>query len=294
MEFKHIADNLHYIGGPIFGFYLAGGERPALIELGVSQVIPALAEMARKHLGGFNPGALAAMHSHFDHVGGAARLKDMFPDATLCGSAATDVALRDPEMGKIYVRSMENTGKSEMFKMSFPGADDEIVWRETALDRVLRDGDSIPLDDGSALTVLETPGHSPCSIALFHEPTRTVFASDAVGVPLPSGRIWVCAFDDHALYMKNMERILALKPERLMITHVPPFLNGRAPRFIERSLKATESFFSRIRELYNNLGDQREVVYALVKEYEYDLPFTQENVFKWGCWEMVKQVAGSR
>lgn len=291
MDFKHIATNLYYIGGPIFGFYIADGEKQTLIELGVSQVVPNLAEMAKKHLGRFNPGVLVGTHSHFDHIGGAVRLKDMFPDAVLCGSAATDAALRDPENVKLYIQSMENVTGNPGFEFSFPDADEELVWRECCLDRVLRDGDTIPLEDGTGLSVLETPGHSDCSITLFHEPTRTVFASDAVGVPLPSGRIWVCAFADFDQYKKSMERILDLEPEHLMITHVPPFLSKRAPRYIERSLKATESFFARIRELYDKLGEPRDVVHALVEEYEYDMPFTQANVFRWGCWEMVKQVA---
>lgn len=291
MDYRKLADNVHWLGGPIFGFYLAGAARPTLIELGTSQVIPHLAKAAEKLLGGFRPSRLVCMHSHYDHAGGAARLKRMFPDAELCGSAAAGAVLADPDAAATFSQSMEKIHLNPAFKLVFQDADEEVFWNPTALDRVVREGDTLPLDDGSALRVLETPGHSDCSISLFHEPTRALFVSDAVGVPFPSGRIWVTAFSNLDQYRRGVERLIALEPEHLCIGHVPPFSGDRARRWLERTLKVTGTFFDHLRALHAELGDVRAVVHSLVREYETDMPFIQANVFKWGCWEMAKQVA---
>ncbi|MEW6203067.1 MAG: MBL fold metallo-hydrolase [bacterium] len=291
MEFKHIADKFYYLGGPIFSFYITDGERQTLIELGISQIVPHLVKAAQKHLGRFEPAYLIGLHSHFDHIGGAVRLKEMFPTAQLAASAHTDKIMRDPDTTITYVETMEKINSNPMLKMVYQDVDEAVIFYPLGLDIILREGDGVPLDDAGKLQVLETPGHTECSISLFHQPTKTLFVSDACGVPFPSGRIWPTAFYDLALYKKNMQRMLNLEPHFLCLAHVGFFKGEQARRYLERSLKVTDSFFNHIAELLQIIGSEKGVLKALMDEYENDIPFIQPFIFKYGCREMIKQVA---
>jgi len=291
MEFQHITGNFHYLGGPIFSFYIAHGKQQILIELGISQIVPHLINTAEKNLGKFQPDYLVGLHSHFDHIGGAVRFKELYPTARLAGSEHTDKTMRDAHTAQLYVETMEKINSNPMLQMVYPDADQKVIFYPLGLDTILHEGDEMLLSDDTPLRILETPGHSKCSISLFHETTRTLFVSDACGVPFPSGRIWPTAFYDLNLYTKNLKRLRALKPDFLCFGHVGFFQDSQARRFLERSLKVTDSFFNHIAELYRKLGSIDAVLKALMKEYETDIPFIQPNIFKYGCREMIKQVA---
>ncbi|MEW5947061.1 MAG: MBL fold metallo-hydrolase [bacterium] len=291
MNHSHIKAEFHYFGGPFFSFYIADTGSQVLMELGISQIVPHLKKTVERTLGRFDPGWLTGMHSHYDHVGGAPRLKGMFPAARLAGSAATDTALRDESLAPVYARTMESLNDNPLFSRVYPDADGEVVFRASGMDVILKEGDAVPLGGGDSLLVLETPGHSACSISLFHEATRTLFASDACGVPLPSGRIWITGFQSLALFGQSLQRFLSLEPEALCPGHVPPFRGKSAVRYLERALKVTDSFRNHVAELVGKHRGADAAVDALMKEYEDDLPFLQPGIFRYGCLEMVRQFA---
>lgn len=55
-----------------------------------------------------------------------------------------------------------------------------------AVNRVLSDGERLPWCGG--IVVIDTPGHTPGHISLYHEPSRTLIAGDALLVR--DGRLW--------------------------------------------------------------------------------------------------------
>jgi glyoxylase-like metal-dependent hydrolase (beta-lactamase superfamily II) len=83
--------------------------------------------------------------------------------------------------------------------------------------RALDDGEQLVVG-GETLVALHTPGHSPDHIALWHDRTRTAFTGDLVvqgsSVAISwsgGGRV------DH--YLRSLERVMALRPERLLPAH---------------------------------------------------------------------------
>lgn len=81
-------------------------------------------------------------HHHHDHVGGAARIRDHFGVP-------------------VYMHEMD----AHVYK--------------GAVDRQLRDGDTIDLD-GETLKVLHTPGHTWGSICILSERSKVVFTGDTI------------------------------------------------------------------------------------------------------------------
>jgi glyoxylase-like metal-dependent hydrolase (beta-lactamase superfamily II) len=292
MKIKQFTDRFYYLAGPFFVFYAASGdERLALIELGISQLVPQALHDIREGLGGREPDILIAPHGHFDHAGASSRWKKELPGAVLCGSARTASVLADESSLPPYLRSMQSSSSMPFFKDVFPLAEDDAFIEPVAFDRILKEGDIVDLG-GIALEVHETPGHSACSISLFHRESRTLFCSDACGLPLPSGRIWPSAFLDKEIYKNSILKMKSLNPEHVCSGHNPPMSGAeRNRRFFDKNLDSTDNFFARIEKLWAELKDKEAVQKALFEDYKNDGAEMLAFVFKYGNKEMVRQVA---
>lgn len=111
---------------------------------------------------------------------------------------------------------------ARFFKRPWPGQDDQYAVRWTAIDEGASLGSGV-----GALTILHTPGHSPDHLALWHEPSGTVFTGDLV-VLGSSVMIHTSKGGDLAQYMRSLERILALQPRQLLPAHGPRIDNPAA------------------------------------------------------------------
>ena len=83
----------------------------------------------------------------------------------------------------------------------------------------LSEGEVIEAGD-DALTVVHTPGHAPDHLCFWHESTRTLFCGD---LAVKGTTVWIPANlqGDLAAYLRSLERVLALQPERLLPAHGP-------------------------------------------------------------------------
>jgi glyoxylase-like metal-dependent hydrolase (beta-lactamase superfamily II) len=100
-------------------------------------------------------------------------------------------------------------------KLAWPEEDAQydVPWR------LLRDGDVASAGDTS-LQALHTPGHSPDHLAFWHEPTATIFTGDLV-VQGSSVMIHWSRGGDLGQYLASLERLLSLRPRRLLPAHGP-------------------------------------------------------------------------
>lgn len=292
MKIKRIADGVSYLAGPFFVFYaVEGSKNLALIELGISQLVPQVLNDVRTALDGRTPDVLIAPHGHFDHAGSSARWKKELPQAALCGSRRTAEVLADAENLPPFLRSMDSSASIPFFKDVFPLAEDAAFIEPVTFDRILSEGDAVGLG-GMKLEVYETPGHSACSISLFHRESGTLFCSDACGLPLPSGRIWPNAFLDRSLYKESIIKLKSLEPEHVCTGHNPPMSGvDRNQRYFDKNVEATDNYFEKIEKLWAELKDKKAVQDALFEEYKNDGAQMMSFVFKYGNKEMVRQVA---
>jgi glyoxylase-like metal-dependent hydrolase (beta-lactamase superfamily II) len=81
------------------------------------------------------------------------------------------------------------------------------------------DGDVVAAGD-EELTAIHTPGHAPDHLCFWHEPSRTVFCGD---LAIKGTSVWIPARlgGDLAAYIASLERILALRPSRMLPAHGP-------------------------------------------------------------------------
>jgi metallo-beta-lactamase class B len=146
-------------------------------------------------------------HGHFDHVGGAAKLKPLLPNAKF---VMTQIG---------WDEAMESAKKSE----STPRP-----WSMIPRDVVAKDGDVIHVGDNS-FGVLETPGHTLGTASYTYDVTDGANTYRAITV----GGLGLNAIKDSRqveLYIASVGTIIALikKQQQPMTVHLTthPFSNG--------------------------------------------------------------------
>lgn len=292
MIVEKLNDWVSYMHGPLFVIHaLHGKKKIALAEMGISQLVPQILHDMRQGLGIEKPDMLIAVHGHFDHAGSAYRWKKEFPDIELAGSQAAANALGDPGEIEGYRRSMDSASGNPFFAQVYPEAEKTPEIEPVSFDVILKEGDKMDLGD-MELSVLETPGHSDCSLSLYHEQSGTVFASDACGLPLTSGRIWPTAFVDREKYLISLEKIMALGAENLCTGHLPPLKGAqRVERYLRKNMDSARSYFEKVHSLLEEHGyDRNKVVEALNEDYARDSIPVVSWVISYGNKTMVKQV----
>lgn len=170
-------------------------------------------------LPGLRLGYIVITHHHFDHAGGAARLRQA-SGARLAMHRREEGFLRDWRSGPpdldLAMESDELAQQVQRFR--------EEAARATP-DRLLEDGEVIPVG-GLSLEVIHTPGHTLGSICLYLREKKALFSGDTV---LGLGTVAVSPppYGDMALYLQSLERLKAYDIALLLPGHGPPVREAR-------------------------------------------------------------------
>jgi glyoxylase-like metal-dependent hydrolase (beta-lactamase superfamily II) len=222
---------------------VAGDERLLLVDSGIAgtieeQVLPALAEIGR------SPGEITDVvvtHADVDHYGGNAALRRSAPQARICSH----------ELDRPLIESWATISRERYGWYRGHGLDyDEATWRwlesaagpDTPIDGTVSEGEAIDLG-GISVEILHLPGHSPGHLGVLHRDSGTAIVIDAV---LERG---LYTTDDEIIspppyssvpaYRRTVERLRALRPERLGTSHYAP-VEGRAA--VDAFLDASSGF----------------------------------------------------
>lgn len=167
--------------------YVIDGAAPVMIDAGVGH------EMHLAAIGDVcpaGPSTVIVTHAHADHIAGVPAVAARWPAARF---ARWHVPEHDLRFG--------------------------VTWQG------LRDGDRIEAGD-ETLAVVHTPGHAPDHIALWHEPSRTLFGGDLV---VQGSTVVILASRGGRLrdYLSSLRRVLELSPARVLPAHGPEILDPR-------------------------------------------------------------------
>lgn len=288
MELIKLNENIFSLQSLIFSIYVVIGKKVAILEMGISQVVPEIVENLKKYLGVEEVSYLISLHSHFDHFGGAPRMKKFFPQAKLVADKNTLEVFKEENI-KIYKNTMEKINENPVFSALHPQSDKEVIFEKINIDIFTYEGMDLELDKNLSLKFFSTPGHSKCSISVFEKNSKTFFISDAAGALLPSGKIWPTCFQSFSLYKDSIKKIMQISPETIATGHLGFMKNPL--KYLENSLEETDRFIEHLKELSRNFSDEEEIHKILFKEYQNDLTtYIQPNIFKYGNREMLKQI----
>jgi glyoxylase-like metal-dependent hydrolase (beta-lactamase superfamily II) len=161
MKFKQsgkVTEGFYVVGNPAMPIYLLDGKVPVLFDSGVAPLADQYERHIKAILGQRAPGHLLLTHSHFDHVGAAARLKRLFPKMQIAGSARLEEIVNRPRAIEL-IRKLNRDAGEYILSMD-PEARPEEPFEPFELDRALNHGESISIGDELQIEVLATPGHT--------------------------------------------------------------------------------------------------------------------------------------
>jgi len=229
MSVKRLDDHVYLIDlkpaglESFIGSYVVKGVKKAIIETGptstVDNLLDGLKEISVKE----NEVELVMVsHIHLDHAGGAGTLLRHLPNAKLIVHPRGAPHMANPE--KLWSQSLKVLGKiARIYGEVEPVPEDRII--------PAADGMLIDLGDGVELEVVGTPGHASHHVS-YYQRNGTLFPGDTAGIYLQSLDVTIPTTPP-VLYLDkilgSIDKLVALKPERLCYTHFGP-----AERAVER------------------------------------------------------------
>ena len=289
-----ITANLLMLGTNAYPLFLYKGESQGTIfEGGVGAMGPlTLQQMGRQGIGRDFVRQVIVTHAHPDHVMAVPLFRKAFPEVTVLASEVAAATLATEKAVSFFTKidaaltaSLTEAGLIAEEHHPKPLAESQI-----AIDRVIKDGDTIAVDAGVSFTVLETPGHSECSLS-FHDPVEKILIiSDATGYYMPEQDfLWPNYFVDYGTYISSIERLATLGAEILCLSH-NAVLKGAADvkSHFEAAMSATKDYHARIVSEAKAGKPVRRIAEQLGSEVYEKTQLLPLDFFQKNCGAMVK------
>jgi glyoxylase-like metal-dependent hydrolase (beta-lactamase superfamily II) len=235
---------------------------------------------------------LVILHAHFDHCGAVPYLRSQWPWMSVLGSRRAKELLATPKviesiqsMNEALLQRVGLEGQAEELGLGFPGVE---------VDQVVEEGDAITLGD-DRLEVLEVPGHSTCSIALYDPGQKALFASDATGIPMGDD-VFTAANADFDRYEESLDRMRHLEVEVHVAEHFGARVGEEARRFLEQSAASARRMREALEEAIDRTGSAPQAAEEIVARLEPQLPegFLPRDVISIVVGQMAKYIGKRR
>ena len=288
-----IGAQLWYLGREESGIYLLEGrESSILISGGMSYLAPIVeTQMDSFGIDRTKIRKLLILHAHFDHVGLVPFFCRRYPGLQVKASARAWEILK---MAK-GIETINAFSRLVAERMGFSGclAGRDLEWRNDVTGETVAGGDRIDLG-GVELSILDTPGHSSCSISAYAALIGALFPSDGGGIPyeemiLPAGN------SNYTQYQKSLEKLKPLKVDLLCADHYG-YVSGReAGGYIARSIEAAREKRTVIESVLQRTGSIDETVRDLVAELYDRHPgyFLSPEIYAGVYRQTVRHIAGA-
>ncbi len=196
-----------------FAVYFIRDGDGAIVEPGPAALIPDI-KAAADYLGIKKPLYLIPTHIHLDHAGAVGGLLKLYPSSQAVFNRQGAKHAIDPS------RLIKSTRMA--FGENFEATYGPILPVPEANIKIVADGERLRVGRRE-LTIYTTPGHAPHHIAIMDSLTEGIFSGEALGLiyhpgypPLPA--MAPPSFDQEQ-YLKDIERLAALKPKMIFYTH---------------------------------------------------------------------------
>jgi len=223
---------------PVFCF------QDIVFEAAISSVVPVIARQMAS-LGVPPVKQLVITHAHPDHVMGVPVFRKLFPGVTVLASGLAAKTLSIEKAVSFFCKTDQLLTNALHQSRSITEADNSQRPAEMkiAVDRVIKEGDKV-----GTFFVLETPGHSDCSLS-FHEPDRGILiVSDVTGYYLPEQDWrWPNYFTGYAATLASIRKLSALKADELCLSHNAVIKGAKeVAAYFDGAIAATEAYHQRI------------------------------------------------
>jgi glyoxylase-like metal-dependent hydrolase (beta-lactamase superfamily II) len=247
-----VTSHLFQLGTPAFPTYLSLGEEGMIIEGGTGSTFLIMVDQIKRLGIDFERiKYIILTHTHPDHIGAVPHFQRAWPHIKLLASPTGTKILGRTELFKQF--QLIDLGIAQLMKAKAEiGALPEPI-KDYAfkVNSVIKEGDRIDLGEGITWTIHDTPGHSPCHIALFEESEKTLVLGDGTGFYVPQKDVfWPNYFESLEKYCSSIRKLAQLPAKRAALSH-NGVVEGDIRRHLEKAMKATERYHQELIERLN-------------------------------------------
>ncbi len=248
-----VLDRLWFLGREESGIYLIeGNDGSMIVSGGLSYIVSELLLQFKEfNIDQEKITKLLILHSHFDHVGIVPFFKRRNPDLEIFASSRAWKILRMSkaidtinEYNRLTMESMGMTERCSKY---------DLEWRTDVSGTAVSEGHRIDLG-GVELNILETPGHSSCSISAWAPEFKALFPSDGGGIPydqtiIPPGN------SNFTHFQKSLEKLKGLEVEYLCADHYGYVVGEEAGNYIHRAIELAGKRRAKMEDVYRRTRD---------------------------------------
>jgi 2-aminobenzoylacetyl-CoA thioesterase len=287
-----VTDRILFLGRKESCVYLLkGAEEFALLGGGLAYIIPDII----KQLKSFNIEEkkikrIIILHSHFDHCGIVSYFKRRWPWVSITASARAKELLDKPEV----MESISSLNQKILTELGLEQQDKDlgIEFDRINIDDVVKEGDILSCGDLS-MNVMEVPGHSSCSIAIFVPQEKAMFASDAGGIPI-GDRIFTAANSNFDKYQESLQKMARHEIEIYLTEHFGARTGSDGRHFLQKSMDAAmetrsilEASYAKTKDIKKSTKEITDTVMEWVPE-----GFMPKEIITMVIGQMIRFVAG--
>ncbi|MFB0507839.1 MAG: MBL fold metallo-hydrolase [Thermodesulfobacteriota bacterium] len=286
-----VVDRLWYLGHEESGIYLLdGGDEIMIISGGIRYIVPeVLRQLGEFGINEEKISKLLILHSHFDHVGIVPFFKHRHPDMEIYGSARAWKILGMQnaidtinEFNRAVTEKMEMAEKCSMY---------DLDWRDDVSGTAVSEGDRIAVGD-MELHIIETPGHSSCSISAYDPQHKVLFPSDGGGIPY-KGTIIPSGNSNFTTFQQSLEKLKNLEADYVCADHYGYVTGDKARNFILSTIEAARKHRTELEEAYRRTGDIDDTAQKLTDSFYAENPeyFISREILEGVYRQMVRHIA---
>jgi glyoxylase-like metal-dependent hydrolase (beta-lactamase superfamily II) len=245
-----VAPGIHRIETPLVDrllcvYLLIGRQLIMLVDSGLDStpreyILPYLRQVA----GTRKIDQVLTTHADFDHMGGNASIREIFPEASFMAH----------RLDRRWIENVDALIQEnyEQFQIhGVPENREANEWirtraRGTGVQRELAGGDTVRLDDDWEVRILHTPGHTRGHLSVFDPRSNAMIIADAAlsdGLYTREGK---AAFPPTYRFLEDYTRsakcILAAEPKMLLTSHYPILSGEQVPDFLHKTCAFAERF----------------------------------------------------
>ncbi len=248
-----ICDLLWYLGHPESCVYLLEGQNESMIiSGGMSYIAPAIVRQIKEF--GLDESKIRnalILHAHFDHIGIIPFLRERYPGLKVYVSARGSEILSEP-------RNIKTINEFSHSVASHMGMEDEFSaghcdWRVGSELAMVSDGDAIELGE-MEVKILQTPGHSSCSISAYVPKLKALFPSDGGGIPWKDS-IAPAPNSNFVQYIASLKRLESLTVKYICADHFGYIYGEEAVSYLSLSIQKANLEYARLEKIYAEAGD---------------------------------------
>ena len=256
----YVNDRITLLGRNESCVYLVDGkDEYAILGGGMTYIIPdVMAQIKAANIEVEKIKRLVLHHSHFDHVGIAPFLKQQWPWIKVTASVRAKelLAREDVVAGIIGFNQMMLPKKAQ------DHLHESLDIKTIEVDETVVQGDVLSCGDLD-FEVIDVPGHSSCSMAVYIPGEKVLSASDSAGI-LFGDKVFAAANSNFDLYQESLKKMAEYEVAIHLFEHYGALTQPAGNEFMKQSMADAGIMRQMIEEIYDSTQDEQKTVEALL------------------------------